>query len=145
MSWCIMKKKSISSKLSKVRGKWKFFILLIVLIIILILPSMVVTKYSTIKGSLICRKIETTELTCKFVCSIHPENPKNTTKELYGRVIVFHSLWTAMFDKTYRMQSSNTNLFDIELPRRNYEYSIVVSMYDDESNIGVSDKIKLVC
>jgi hypothetical protein len=111
----------------------------------LVLPSLIVTKHSAIEGSLTCEKIETKELSCKFNCSIIPVYGSNVKKELYGRVIVFHSLWTAIFDRTYRIESLNTNQFEIELPKRGYAYSAVVSMYDDSNNIGVSNRVMLIC
>lgn len=141
-----MTKKSIFLKLYRVKKKWKFFILLLVFILMLILPSMVVTKYSTINGNLTCNMIEKNELSCKFKCSMTPTYvDSNVKRELFGRVIVFHSVWTAMFDKTYRMQSLNTNWFEIELPKRNYTYSAIVSMYDNSNNIGVSNRIRILC
>ena len=139
-------KESIFSKLFKVKEGWKFFIFLLVSILILILPSLFVTKYSTINGNVTCYMIEKNELSCKFKCSMTPSYAEpNVKKNLYGRVIVFHSAWTAMFDRTYHMQSLNTNWFEIELPKRNYVYLVVVSIHDDSNNIGVSNKKELLC
>lgn len=139
-------KESIFSKLFRIKEKWKFFLLFLVSILVLILPSMVVTKYSIINGNLTCNMIEKNELSCKFTCNVILNYDKtNIEKELNGRVIVFHSVWSAIYDRTYEMQVPNKNSFDIELPKRNYKYSVVVSMYDNEGKIGVSNNIVLLC
>lgn len=112
----------------------------------LILPSFIVTTRSSIDGNLTCRMIEKNEFSCKFECTIFPTYGENKIKrELQGRVVVFHSVWTAIFDRTYKMKSLQKNYFRIELPRRNYTYIGLVSLYDDSNHIGVSNKVKLQC
>jgi hypothetical protein len=137
---------SIYLKLYEVKKKYKFFILLIVLMIILALPSLVLVKNSTINGNLTCNITTSDNLKCKFRCEIIPHyNDKDIKMSLNGRVIVFHSSWSAIFDTTYNMKSLDVNRFEVELPKRNYNYNTIVSMYDDQGNIGVSDSIVLKC
>jgi hypothetical protein len=113
--------------------------------IVLILPSFFVIRRSTIEGNLICDKIENKELSCTFKCTITSIDAENI-KELNGRIIVFHSYhWTAIFDKTYKIQTSETKQFNIELPKRDYTYYAILSMYDNSGGIGVSNEITLLC
>jgi len=133
-------------KLNNIKKNIGTILLLTAAIIILIIPSLFVTKYSSIEGKFICNKINESASKCAFNCSITPGYiAQDKIDDLKGRAIVYHSVWTAIFDETYDMQSKEKHEFMIEVPKRNYFYTAIVSIYDVNGNVGVSNKINLQC
>ena len=137
----------ISSKLSKIKNKKKWFFMFLVFIIILIIPSFFVTTHSNMYANLYCERTELDEKSCQFKCIITPKyNTLKETASIQTRIIVIHSFWTAIFDKTYEFNVDNENNFTFQIPRRDYNYHIYVSMWDNKKNIGaINESYPIFC
>lgn len=89
-----------------------FFLLSNVLIIGLEIPY-----FSDLKQlNMSCEKLNTTELSCKYMCHI-----ENLNESLEGRLIITHSGWAAIVDKNFQK-----NYVSFELPKRNFDYIVRV-------------------
>jgi hypothetical protein len=139
--------KFIFSKLNKIKNKKKWFSLFLIFIIVLIIPSFFVIKNSNINADIKCQKIKLDEKSCQFECNVTPNYIiSKETNKIQTRIIVMHSAWTAIFDKTYEFNVNKENKFTFQIPRRNYDYYLYVSMWDNEKNIGsLKEPYSILC
>lgn len=70
-----------------------------------------------------CIKVMENESSCIFNCTIDVKECRN----MVGRIIVTHSGWAAIYDKVFNLTCPN--YYEIELPKRNYNYVIRSGIY----------------
>ena len=81
-----------------------------------------------------CEKILENDFLCKFNCSIKTEK----CGMFMGRVVVTHSGWAAIYDKTFNFTCSTYLILD--LPKRSYNYVIRVGIAEGK-NFESAEKI----
>ncbi|MCW1296089.1 MAG: hypothetical protein OH319_00210 [Candidatus Parvarchaeota archaeon] len=131
----------MSSRLNK--KILEIILLFLIFLLVLIIPSNIVFKQSKIDVKFTCVAIEIKEKSCSFECSIIPIYEKDEI--VNTRILILHSGWSAIYDKTFRFISNKNNTIVLELPKRNYSYSMMISLYTDE-DIGASkNQLILFC
>lgn len=89
----------------------------------------------TIKLTVNCSMLHRNELSCKFSCAMVPE----CKGEINGRIIVLHSNWVAIYDNTTSLRCMESNIFEIDLPKRNYSYKLRAAVYGDGYGISYTN------
>lgn len=128
-----------------------FLVILVIAIILILLsaPSLILVKKSEIKVDAHCsfNGIITND-SCNFYCEIKPYYKSNDKEngKINSRVVVFHSWWTAIYDETFTLNPNEIKTFSVELPKRNYNYTLSIALWDDKGRIGALDKARgIIC
>jgi hypothetical protein len=111
---------------------------------LLILPSFILTKESSIKIEMNCTLISRNEKECIYSCNAYSYYNDNKTENINLRMVVTHSSWTAIYDKTYQVKTNQNNIMNITIPIRNYNYILNANAYDRFNNIGALEKTKTI-
>jgi hypothetical protein len=119
------------------RKRFEIIVLFLIFLLILIIPSNIVFKKSKIDVESSCKIIESDERSCSFECYVKPIYEKNEI--INTRILVLHSGWSAIYDKTFRFMSNQENKLTLNLPKRSYSYSMMISLYTQEE-IGADKK-----
>lgn len=114
-------------------------IVFLVLILALIIPYRFLVKESRFSVEVSCKAVNIDDKKCSFSCSLKPVSEFNYDN-LNLRFIVFHSIWTSIYDRTFSTNNSSKIIFDLNLPVRNYQYPVSIAIWDDEGDVGSFDR-----
>lgn len=122
----------------------KTTIVFILCLVILILPSFMLTKESSIKIEINCNLVSKSDKECTYDCKAYSYNNDNKTEDINLRIVVAHSGWTAIYDKTYKTKTNQNIILNITIPTRNYNYILNANAYDKFGNVGALEHEKVI-
>jgi len=121
---------------------YKKTFIFVLFLLILIVPSFL-HKENKITAEINCILKNENDLSCTFDCNITPYMLDGKTEEVNVRIMIIHSYWSAIFDKTYNMKTNVLNKIEVTIPRRNYKYLLNGNLYKNE-DVGSLNEVKYI-